>query len=59
MSESESDGGSLEDRVAMLERDIREIRCSVRELSDLTQELSDLLRLELGWVRGQGRSAAS
>ena len=52
MSESESDGGSLEDRVAVLERDIREIRASL-------QELNDLLRLELGWARGEGRSEAS
>jgi hypothetical protein len=52
MSESESDGGSLADRVATLERDVREIRSSL-------QELIDLLRLELGWVRGEGRSEAS
>lgn len=59
MSESESDGGSLEDRVATLERDLEELRSSVRQLAELTHELSDLLRLELGWVRGEGRSAAS
>ena len=51
MSESESDS-SIADRVATLERDLREIRSSL-------EELTDLLRLELGWVRGEGRSAAS